>query len=165
VRREQQREADLISFLKNLLSRRRIPDDRVVIEQAPFYDGLEARRRRTIELDRAIEKKRERIALTVGSWARDTVYNRQRAAIPRSVRRDVAAWLPGLGAQEVMNLASASAFDVRHHIFGEELIAGVRKVQPLPESVLIWPRPKLVADRDNERGAGGGPRLKARKLG
>lgn len=83
----------MISFLKNLLSRRRIPDDRVVIEQAPFYDGLEARRRRTIELDRAIEKKRERIALTVGSWARDTVYNRQRAAIPRSVRRDVAAWL------------------------------------------------------------------------
>ena len=64
-----------------------------------------------------------------------------------------------------MNLASASAFDVRYHIFGEELIAGVRKVQPLPESVLIWPRPKLVADPDSERGAGGGPRPKARKLG
>jgi hypothetical protein len=130
LRGEQQREVELISLLKNLLSRRRIPDDRVAIEQASYYDGLEARWRRTIELDRAIEKERERIALTVGSWARDTVYNRQRAAVPRSVRRDVAAWLPGLGAQEVMNLASASAFDVRHHIFGEELIAGVRQVQP-----------------------------------
>ena len=155
----------MIAFLKRMLARRRAADDRVVIDQASYYDGLEARRRRTIELDRAIEKERDRIALTVGSWARDTVYNRQRAAVPRSVRRDVAAWLPGLGAQEVMNLASASAFDVRHHIFGEELIAGVRKVQPLPESVLIWPRPKLVADPDNERGAGGGPRLKATKLG
>jgi hypothetical protein len=141
----------LIAFLKRRLARRRAADDRVVIDQASYYDGLEARRRRTIEIDRAIEKERDRIALTVGSGARDTVYNRQRAAVPRSVRRDVAAWLPGLGAQEVMNLASASAFGVRHHIFGEELIAGVRKVQPLPESVLIWPRPKLVADSERAR--------------
>ena len=154
----------MISFLKGLLARVRPDDDRVVIDQASHYDAMEARCRRIRETERAIEKERERIALTVGSWARDTVYNRQRAAVPRSVRRDVAAWLPGLNAQEIINLSIASAFDVRHHIFGDERIAGVRKVQPLPDAVLIWPRPRLVADPD-ERGAGGGPRLKSRKLG
>jgi hypothetical protein len=155
----------LISFLKDLLSRRRVPDDRVVIDQKSHYDAMEANRRRIRDTERAIEKERESIAATVGSWARDTVYNRQRGAIPRSVRRDVAAWLPGISAEEVMALARASAFDVKHHLFGDHRIAGVRKVQPLVESVLVWPRPKLVADPDNERGAGGGPRLKSRKLG
>jgi hypothetical protein len=135
----------LIVFLQRLLSRFRTADDRVVIDQASHYDAMEARCRRIRDTQRAIEKERERIALAVGSWARDTVYNRQRAAIPRSVRRDVAVWLPGLGAQEVMKLASASAFDVRHHIFGEDLIAGLRRVQPLPECHLVFPKPRLVA--------------------
>jgi hypothetical protein len=154
----------LIVFLQRLFSRFRTADDRVVIDQASHYDAMEARFLRIRDTERAIEKERERISQTVGSWARDTVYNRQRAAIPRSVRRDVAAWLPGLGAQEVMNLASASAFDVIHHIFGEELIAGVRTVQPLPEAVLIFPKPRLVADPQSERGAGGGPRLKSQRV-
>jgi hypothetical protein len=163
MRREKE-EAELIVYLQRLFSRFRLADDRVVIDQASHYDAMEARCRRSRDTERAIEKERECIAQTVGSWARDTVYNRQRAAIPRSVRRDVAAWLPGLGAQEVMNLASASAFDVRHHIFGEELIAGVRSVQPLREAVLIFPKPRLVADPQSERGAGGGPRLKSKRL-
>jgi hypothetical protein len=64
-----------------------------------------------------------------------------------------------------MALARASAFDVKLHLFGDHRISGVRKVQPMVESVLVWPRPKLVADPDNERGAGGGPRLKSRKVG
>ena len=156
----------MISFLKVLLARFRAPeDDRVVIEQASHYDAMEARCRRIRETERAIARERERIALTVGSWARDTVYNRQRAAVPRSVLRDVAVWLRGLNAQEIINLSIASAFDIRHHIFGDERIPGVRTVQPLPESLLIWPKPRLVADPDNERSAGGGPRLKSRKLG
>jgi hypothetical protein len=162
VRREQE-EAELIAFLQRLLSRFRTVDDRVVIDQASHYDAMEARCRRIRDTQRAIEKERERIALAVGCWARDTVYNRQRAAIPRSVRRDVAVWLPGLGAQEVMKLASASAFDVRHHIFGEDLIAGLRRVQPLPECHLVFPKPRLV-DPQSERGAGGGPRLKSQRL-
>jgi len=155
----------LIAFLKRMLARRTTADDRVVIDQKSHYDAMEANCRRIRALELAIEKERKRIALTVGSWARDTVYNRERAAIPRSVRRDVAAWLPGLNADEIMNLARASAFDVRHHIFGDERIAGVRRVQPLPEALLIWPKPRLVADPQSERGAGGGPRLKSRKLG
>jgi hypothetical protein len=58
----------------------------------------------------------------------------------------------GLGAQEIINLSPAPAFDVQHHIFGEDYIPGVRPVQPLPESVLIWPRPRLVADPRRARG-------------
>jgi hypothetical protein len=154
----------LIVFLQRLFSRFRTADDRVVVEQASHYDAMEARCRRIRDTERAIEKERERIAQIVGSWARDTVYNRQRAAIPRGVLRDVAAWLPGLGAREVMNLASASAFDVKHHIFGQELIAGVRRVQPLPERHLVFPKPRLVADPNGARSAGGGPALKSRRL-
>jgi hypothetical protein len=154
----------LIAFLKRMWARRSTADDRVVIDQKSHYDAMEANCRRLRALDLAVEKEQQRIAVTVGSWASDTVSNRGRAVIPRSVRREVAAWLPGLSAKEVMALARASAFDVKHHLFGDHQIAGVRKVQPLVESVLVWPRPKLVADPDNERGAGGGPRLKARRL-
>jgi hypothetical protein len=155
----------LIAFLKRMWARRSTADDRVVIDQKSHYDAMEANCRRLRALDLAVEKEQQLIAVTVGSWARDTVSNRARAVIPRSVGRDVAAWLPGLSAEEVMALSRASAFDVRHHIFGDERIARVRRVQPLPETILIWPRPKLVADPDNERGAGGGPRLKSRKMG
>jgi hypothetical protein len=77
----------LIAFLKRMLAHRRADEDRVVIDQN--YDDLEARLRRAIELARAIEKGRDRIALTVGSWARGTISNRAREVIPRSVRRDV----------------------------------------------------------------------------
>jgi hypothetical protein len=155
----------LIAFLKRMWARRSTADYRVVIDQKSHYDRMEANCRRLRALDLAVEKEQQRIAVTVGSWARDTVSNRARAVIPRIVLRDAATWLPGLCAEQIMTLARASAFDVRHHIFGDDRISGVRPVQPLPEAVLIWPRPKLVADPDNERGAGGGPRLKSRKLG
>jgi hypothetical protein len=155
----------LIAFLKRMWARRSAADDRVVIDQKSHYDRMEANCRRLRALDLAVEKEQQRIAVTVGSWASDTVCKRGRAVIPRSVRREVAAWLPGLSAEEVMALARVSAFDVKHHLFGEDRIPGVRKVQPLVESVLVWPRPKLLAVPDNERGAGGGPRLKSRKLG
>jgi hypothetical protein len=107
----------LIRFLKDLLWRWRAPDDRVVIDQAAYYDRLEAEARRRIEMERAIEREREQISIAVGSWARDTVRNRSRVAIPRVVKREISAWLPGLNAREVMNLAAASAFDTRHHLF------------------------------------------------
>jgi len=155
----------LIAFLKRMLARRSTADDRVVIDQASHYDAMEANCRRLRALDLAVEKEQQRIAVTVGSWARDTVSKRDRAVVPRIILREIAAWLRGLSAPEIICLASASAFDVKHHLFGDQRIAGVRKVQPLAESVLVWPRPKLVADLDNERGAGGGPRLKSRKLG
>lgn len=155
----------MIAFLKRMFARRSTADDRVIIDQKLHYDAMEANCRRLRALDLAVEKDQQRIAVTVGSWARDTVSKRARAVIPRIVLRDVAAWLPGLSADEIMRLAVASAFDVKHHIFGDDRIPGVPPVQPRPESVLIWPRPKLVEDPRDDRGASGGPRLKARKLG
>jgi hypothetical protein len=148
----------LIAFLKHLFARPTTADDRVVIDQKSYYDGLEENCRRIRALELAVEKDRGGMAIAVGSWARDTVSKRARAVIPRTVRRDVAAWLPGLAAEEIMNLARAAAFDVRHHIFGDDRIAGVRKVQPLPEAMLIWPKPRLIVDPKDERGSGGGPR-------
>jgi hypothetical protein len=151
-------------FLKRMFSYFR-GNDRVVIEQESHYDAMEEEVRRVRESCRAVERAHGRIAQAVGSWSRDTVSNRCRVPITRAVGRDCAAWLPGLGVQEIINLSRASAFDVQHHIFGEDRIPGVRPVQPLPESVLIWPRPRLVANPKEERGAGGGPRLKSRKFG
>jgi hypothetical protein len=156
----------LIAFFKGMFARRSAADDdRVVIDQKSYYDEMEANCRRIRALDLAIEKEQERIAVTVGSGTRDTVSKRSRAVIPRIVLRDVAAWLPGLFAEEIMALARAPAFDVKHHIFGSERIPRVRKVQPLPEAMLIWPKPRLVGDPNAERGAGGGPRLKSQKMG
>jgi hypothetical protein len=147
----------LIAFLKRMWACRSAADDRVVIDQASHYDAMEANCRRLRALDRAVEKEQEGIAVAVGSWARDTVSKRTRAVIPRIIVREVAAWLPGLSAQEIMNLAIASALNVKHHIFGSERIPGVRKVQPLPEVVLIWPKPRLLASTQSDRGSGGGP--------
>jgi hypothetical protein len=155
----------LISFLKRMLSRFRAADDRVVIDQQSYYDALEFNQNRIDALDRAVAREQERIALVVGAWARDTVRHRARVIIPRIVGRAIAAWLPGLTATEIMYVSNAGAFGIRHHLFGTDRIAGVRHVQPLPEAVLVWPRPKLVADPQSDRGAGGGPRLKSKKFG
>lgn len=122
-----------MDFLRHLLSRFRPQSDRVIIDQASYYDAIEANCRRLRALDRAVEKEQKGIAIAVGSWARDTVSKRARAVIPRIIVREVAAWLPSLSAEEIMRLAGGSAFDVRHHLFGEERIQGVRSVQPLPE--------------------------------
>jgi hypothetical protein len=126
---------------------------------------MEANCDRLRALDRAVERWQDRTSQIVGAWARDTVSKRDRAVIARSAGREIATWLPGLSAQEIMHLASASAFDVKHHLFNDERLSGVRPVQPLPECVLIWPRPKLVEDPRDDRGAGGGPRLKSRRRG
>ena len=155
----------MISFLKSLLSRFRASDDRVVIDQKFYYDKIEANQNRIDALDRAVAREQERIALVVGAWARDTVRNRARVVIPRIVGRAIAAWLPGLTAAEIMYVSNAGAFDTKHHLFGTDRISGVRPVQALPEAVLVWPRPRLVADPERERGAGGGPRpTKSRKF-
>lgn len=154
----------LIDLIKCLFMRRH-ETDRVVIDQQSYFDAVEGNARRIRALDLAVEREQECIALVVGSWARDTVRNRGRVVIARIVGRDIAAWLPGLSATEIMCVSTASAFGVRHHLFGADRISGVRPVQPLPESVLVWPRPQLVVDPQSDRGAGGGPRLKSKKFG
>lgn len=102
------------------MSRSHVTDDRVVIEQASYYDAMEARCRRSHELDRAVEKEHHHNAAAEGSWARNTVSTRQRAVIPSIVRGDITAWLPGLSVDEIMRLASAPAFSVKHHLSGDE---------------------------------------------
>jgi hypothetical protein len=127
-------EAELIAFiafLKRMWARQNAADDRVIIDQASYYDAMEANCRRLRALDRAVAKEQEGIAIAVGSWAYDTVSKRGRAVIPRSVRREVAAWLPGLSAEEVMALAGASAFDVKHHLFG---VSVARDLSPVCSS-------------------------------
>jgi hypothetical protein len=57
-----------------------------------------------------------------------------------------------------MKIAALPALDVEHHIFHDHQIHGVRAVQPLPEALLIWPRPVLSAEQQQAVAAGGGPR-------
>lgn len=151
-----------LAMLRWLGSQRSISDRTVTIDQQSHVDVMEANVKRLRALNMAVEKERERIAIAVGSWSRDTVSCRDRVAIPRVVGRDIMVWLPGLNAQEVISLANASAFDVKHHLFGpaDERIIGIRPVQPLAECSLVWPKPKLVQDPFADRSAGGGPRIK-----
>jgi hypothetical protein len=152
-------EAELIKLLRSLLSWWRTPDDRAVIDQAAYYDAVEAEERRKALLDRAIEKELWRISVAVSVWARDTVNKRSRAEISR-IKHGIPDWLRGLVSNEVINLSKASAFDIKHHLFGDERIAGVRAVQPLPESVLVFPRPMAAPDDLRDRASSGGPRIK-----
>jgi hypothetical protein len=127
------------------------------IDQQSYYDSVEATQRRLARLEAAVEREKYRVAGVVGSWAKDTVRKRGRAAINCRISPEITAWLPGLCAEEIIKLAKASTFDIQIHIFGFERINGVRRVQPLEECTLVFPRPVLNPDYDG-RSAGGGLR-------
>jgi hypothetical protein len=61
--------------------------------------------------------------------------------------------------QEVFALSKSNGFLIAHHIYGDARIEGVRRVQKLPESVLMFPAPKAEPDFSRP-GSGGGPRRK-----
>jgi hypothetical protein len=144
----------ILTRLLDVLGFAPLPEPPVIAPQSDWYD---ASRRRIADMhasDAAVAKEHYRVAQLVGAWATQTVLHRHRATFPRVVGRDgsaIALWLPGLNTAEIMKIAAAPTTDIDAHLFTENLILGVRKVQPLPEAILFWPRPKLNADDKNGR--------------
>ena len=121
--------------------------------QSAWYEASRRSLAATKTLNAAIAKDHHRIAQLVSTWATKSVSQRCRETFLRVVGRDgsaIAAWLPGLNTAEIMKIAAAPTVDIDAHLFTENLILGVRPVQPLPEAQLFWPRPKLKADGDGE---------------
>jgi hypothetical protein len=135
-------------------------DERAVIDQGAYYDVSRERLARMKATDIAIDKERHAVATVVSAWASSTVSARDRAMLSHIVGspgRRIHAWLPGLSVAEIIKIKAAPAIDIVHHIFEDHAIVGVRPVQPLEPSVLVWPRPSLNPDQQ-QQSAGGGPR-------
>ncbi|MGY8710503.1 hypothetical protein RAD16_32610 [Bradyrhizobium sp. 18BD] len=106
---------------------------------------------------RALDLDERRTPLQVGFWARATVNERQRSALPPRMPRDVMDWLPGLNAEELRRLSRASTAAIR-------LIAGVcggridsvRSVQPLQRCVLRFSKLLPPAEELPDPAGGGG---------
>jgi hypothetical protein len=133
----------------------------LVVSQAAWHDAARERLAAMRASEKAIWRERLTAAQLVGSWATATVSARCRAIFPRIKGRagaEIALWLPGLNAAEIMKIATTPADDVIGHLFEGRRIAGVRPVQPLEECMLIWPKPVLNPDQQQAGGGGGGPR-------
>ncbi|MET4347049.1 hypothetical protein ABIC08_007734 [Bradyrhizobium sp. RT9b] len=118
-----------------------------VIDQQAYYDLLERRQKRWIDDMREREADRDRIAVIVWTWARDCVnFDAQRPLPTESVPGEIKSWLFGLLEREVMALASSNDYRIRSHLFDNDQIAGVGKVQRLPRQAgLRFPKPQAPA--------------------
>jgi hypothetical protein len=133
--------------------------DTIVVDQAAYYDSLDRRQQRWREDEEEAERQRLRIAFVVWEWARDVVRYRCKRPLPPVLPRTgvVREWLDGLYVQEIFALSNADGYAIMHHVYGDDAITNVRRVQKLPASELRFPEPK--AEQDTGRpGAGGGPR-------
>lgn len=80
----------------------------------------------------------------------------QRASLPPRMSMDS---LAGLNVDELGHLSRASAEAIIRLIAGRSRIDGVRSVQPLQHSVLVFPKALPRAEDLRERaGGGGGPK-------
>ena len=150
----------MIALLRSLAARFRPAPALPPIDQQSYWDRVEGVRRRHAELDAAVAREKHARTSAVGSWAAECVSTRYRASFnPRIVGKDISAWLPGLTSAEVRYIAQASAYDLRHHLFEGVTLMGVRRVQPLEECALIWPKPTLNPEQQSAR-SGGGPKFK-----
>ena len=150
----------IIAILRRLL---RVPvpapPDAVVIDQGAYFDSLKLRQQRWREDEKEAELQRMRVALMVWEWARDVVRYRCKRPLPPKLPRAgvVRDWLDGLWVQEIFALSQSNGGEILDHIYGDERIINVRRVQPLPPAELRFPASKAEQD-DGSRGGGAGPR-------
>lgn len=135
-----------------------------VIDTMPprLRDEIERAWASAIQTRAAIDRDNARVSTAIWIWACRTTEQRKRAVIDFKHPRDLPLreWLNGLGVIEIGNLKAAGAFAIMHHVFEIDRIAGVREVQPLPPSKLIFPRPIPRPDDLWASITGGGPRVK-----
>jgi hypothetical protein len=152
----------IIAWFRSLLGIKPAePRDAVVIDQAAYYDSLERRQKEWRESERIIAKERELVARSVWSWACGNVSDRCKRPLPPGLPRnsDLREWMNGLNVKEIFAISQSDSFAVWNHIYSDNLIEGVREVQPLPEAILRFPpRAPVVDERFSASGGGGGPR-------
>jgi hypothetical protein len=145
----------VIDRLLEIVGLRPQPEGPVAIaSQSDWYEASLRSLAAESALNVKIAKEHHRVAQLVSAWATTTVSQRHRATFPRVVGSEgsaIAAWLPGLTTAEIMKIKDAPVVDIDAHLFTENPILGVRAVQPLPETPLFWPRPKLKAEGDEGR--------------
>lgn len=108
-----------------------------------------------------IERDCRRVSTAIFVWADATMTSRARARLPDNLPRSlpIESWLRGLTVYEISALKAAEALAIRFHIYGggEYQIAGVRPVQELEESTLIFPKPPPPTVNDLWDRLSGGP--------
>ena len=87
--------------------------------------------------DAEVLRSQVRVASNAYDYAVDCVCDRARAPMPK-VPKVTAAWLRGLDYSELERLANAGSEAVAAHMRGH-YIAGVPRVQPLPQRELVPP--------------------------
>jgi len=131
---------------------------------APPVQAIERAWRSAIDSQREIERDQRRVSTAIFVWSDATMTERRRAPLPDNLPRSLPleAWLPGLTVYEISALKAAGALAIQHHVYGEEgyRIAGVRAVQPLEESTLIFPKPPPPTMGDMIDRLSGGPRIR-----
>lgn len=104
-----------------------------VIDQQAYFDLLERRQKRWADDLRQREADRARIAAIVWTWALDCVnFDEQRPLATEAIPSEIKSWVFGLVAREVMALAGSNDCRIYSHVFENDPIAGVPKVQRLP---------------------------------
>ncbi|MCC8962473.1 hypothetical protein H8A95_09140 [Bradyrhizobium sp. Pear76] len=150
----------IIDLVRRLVNYLRGPNDRVAIDLDAVYRESERREQARATFRRELDLEQRRTSMQVGSWATVTVSQRTRADTPPRMRREILEWLAGLTAQEVFNLSKVGRERIRAHIYAGVLIAGVRRVQPLPPCSLNFPAPVSPVQDLRERDGSGGIRPK-----
>lgn len=143
--------------------RDRFTDDVVIIDTAgePTRESAERAMQAAIESNATLVRAMMRDATAIWIWAGETMTERRRATLPDNLSRALPLhpWMLGLTVREIPALKAAGAFAIMHHIFGdpENRIAGVRAVQELEESTLVFPKPPPPSVNDMIDRLSGGP--------
>lgn len=123
----------MLTIFNRIFGSKAAVQEATIIDQQAYFDLLERRQKRRADDLREREADRDRIAVVVWTWARDCMhFDEQRPLATAAVPSEVKSWVFGLVAREVMVLAGSNDCRIRSHMFDNDPIAGVRKVQRLP---------------------------------
>lgn len=149
--------ATIWRWLRNLFR-----SDRVIeTTYAPPVHAIERAWRSAVQSRADIERDCRRVSTAIFVWTDATMTARDRARLPDNLPRSlpIESWLRGLNVHEISALKAAGALAIMHHVYGdgEYRVAGVRPVQPLEESTLVFPKPPPPTVNDLWDRLSGGP--------
>jgi hypothetical protein len=115
------------------------PEPMTDIDRQARWEAWLAEKKREAVQRAELEADRTRISIVVWSWSRDCVTYGEKRELPTKVPKGVRAWLDGLSVREIMALVEARDDLIKLHMYGDTLIPCVRKLQPLPPTMLRFP--------------------------
>jgi hypothetical protein len=137
----------LIEFIRSNLDRLLQADNACTYIDQDAARGDDALRLQAdAESRRELDREQCKTSMRIGTWARETVAARRRGPVPRRMRREIMVWLPVLLAPELINPSKVGRDDIRCDVYGGTQTAGVRAVQPLEPSMLVFSEPLQPAE-------------------